>query len=71
MNKIALALLCCFSFFALTLLNVNPAFAKKFSPQDLANLTLRAADTQIVNVPVSQEYLPSPSLRFLETETIK
>lgn len=71
MNKIALTLLCCSSFFALTVLNVNPAFAKKLSPQDLANPTLRAADTQTVNIPVSQEYPQSPSMRSLETERIK
>ncbi len=70
MNKIALTLLCCSSFFALTVLNVNPAFAKKLSPQDLAN-PLKAGDTQTVNVPVSQEYPQSPSMRSLQTERIK
>lgn len=71
MNKIVLTLLCCSSFFALTVLNVNPAFAKKLSPQEIANPTLRAADTQRVNIPVSQEDIQSPSMRSLQTERIK
>ncbi len=71
MNKIALTLLCCSSFSALTVLNVNPALAKKLSPQDLANPIERASDTQKVNVLNSQEYPQSPSMRSLETERIK
>jgi hypothetical protein len=71
MNKIVLALVCGSSFFALTVLNVNPALAKKLSPQDVADPTLRASDTQTVHVPVSQEDIQSPSMRSLQTERIK
>lgn len=66
MNKIVITLLCGSSFFALTLLSVNPAYAKKLSPQDLANPTLTPTDPQTVAVPVSQEYPHYPSIRANE-----
>jgi hypothetical protein len=61
MNKIALTLLCGSSVFALTLLNVHPAFAKKFSPQDLANPNSQPTGTQTLNAPISQQEDPLSS----------
>ena len=66
MNKIALALLCGSSVFALTLLDVHPAFAKKFSPQDLANPTSQPTGTQSLNTAISQEDSLSSPMTFNE-----
>ncbi|MCW5314469.1 hypothetical protein GTQ43_11815 [Nostoc sp. KVJ3] len=66
MNKIIITLLSGSSFLALTLLTVNPAFAKKLSPEDLANPTLTPTDTQAIAAPVSQEYPQYPSVRANE-----
>ncbi|MEH1874192.1 hypothetical protein [Nostoc sp.] len=70
MNKIIMALLCGSSFLALILLTVNPAFAKKLSPQDLANPTLAPTDAQAVSAPVSQEYPQNPSIRSNEIKQL-
>ena len=63
MNKIVMGLLCGSSFFALTLLTVNPAFAKELSPQDLTSPKLKSAQTQTVNTSVSKKSPEFPSIR--------
>ncbi|MDF5736978.1 MULTISPECIES: hypothetical protein [unclassified Nostoc] len=62
MNKIVITLLCCSSFFALTLLTVNPAFAKEFSPQNLTSAKLNSDQTQTINISVTQKSPEFPSI---------
>jgi len=72
MNRIALALLGCSGFYALTtLLNVNPAMAEKLSPQQISNPILRATDNQSTNQVTSTEEAQTSSVRSVETESIK
>ncbi|MCW5314470.1 hypothetical protein GTQ43_11820 [Nostoc sp. KVJ3] len=54
MNKIVIALLCCSSFFALTLLTVSPAFAKELASQNLTSPSLNLEQTQTVNTSVTK-----------------
>jgi hypothetical protein len=74
MNKIALALLGCSSFYALTMINVNPALAEKLSPMQMSNPILRQTDNQSINPPVSPvstEDPQTPSVRAVENDTVK
>ncbi|MEH2273995.1 MAG: hypothetical protein V7K40_04075 [Nostoc sp.] len=69
MNKIVMDLLCGSSFLALTLLTVNPAFAKELSPQDLTSPKLNSVQTQIVNTSAtkkSPEFSSMKSTQSLE-----
>ncbi|MEH2468217.1 hypothetical protein [Nostoc sp.] len=63
MNKVVMGLLCGSSFFALTLLTVNPAFAKELFPQDLTSPKLNPGQTQTVNTSVSKKSPEFPSIR--------
>ncbi|MEH1840335.1 MAG: hypothetical protein V7L20_16625 [Nostoc sp.] len=55
MNKIVMALLCCSTFFALTFLTVNPAFAKELSLQDLTSPKLNSDKTPTVNTSITKK----------------
>lgn len=74
MNKIVMTLVCCSSFFALTLLTVNPAFAKELSPHDLTSPNLNSDQTQTVNTSVtkkSPEFSSISSTQSLEELAIQ
>ena len=73
MNKILLAILSSSSFVFLTLISVNPALARKLSPQELANPVLRSntQTTQTVNQSLPKQNSEFPSMRSLKTQTIK
>lgn len=68
MNKIAFALLCSSSVFALMQLNASPVLALKPTPQQLALPKLDSAQPQQVNTPVDNEF---PSVRYDQTERAK
>ncbi|MEH2312728.1 MAG: hypothetical protein V7K35_15300 [Nostoc sp.] len=67
MNKIVMGLLCGSSFLALTLLTVNPAFAKELSPQDLTSPKLNSAQTQTVNISVTKKSPEFPSIKSTQS----
>ncbi|MHC5614270.1 MAG: hypothetical protein ACYTXA_25565 [Nostoc sp.] len=67
MNKIVMALLCGSSFFVLTLLTVNPAFAKELSPQDLNPPEFNLVQTQTVNISVTKKSPEFPSIKSTQS----
>ena len=66
MNKLALTLLCSSSFFSAMLLTVNPAFAKKATPQDLATPKLQPSIEQTVNAPAAKKDSEFPTIQSSE-----
>lgn len=70
MNKLALTLLCSSSFFSAMLLTVNPAFAKKATPQDLATPKLQPPIEQTVNAPAAKKDSEFPTIRSSEIKDV-